>query len=66
MWGRFFAPLHRAGFRVVALDAPCFGRSSGPTGQANLWRADDAELVMRVVKVKIHSTISLPSDMANA
>ena len=55
VWGRFFVPLHRAGFRVVALDAPCFGRSSGPTGQANLWRADDAELVLRLLRVRMSS-----------
>lgn len=48
-WARFWAPLHRAGYRVVAFDAPCFGQSSGPAGQANLFRADDAELVIRVI-----------------
>ena len=53
VWGHFFVPLHRAGFHVVAMDAPCFGRSSGPTAQANLWRADDAALVLRLLKVNI-------------
>ena len=46
-----FAP--RAGFDVLALSAPCFGRSAGSareTGQANLWRADDSELVVRVLR----------------
>ena len=32
-WARFWAPLHAAGFDIIALDAPCFGRSSGPAGQ---------------------------------
>ena len=50
-WSRFFGMLSRAGFRVVAFDAPCFGRSSGDaTGQANLWRADDAKLVVGLLE----------------
>ena len=48
-WARFWVPLHQAGFRVVAFDAPCFGQSSGPAGQANLFRTDDAELVIRII-----------------
>ena len=51
-WARFFAPLHEAGFNVIALDAPTFGRSGGTpreSGQANLWRTDDAALVTRLL-----------------
>ena len=50
-WSRFFGALSRDGFRVVAFDAPCFGRSSGDaTGQANLWRSDDAKLVVGLLE----------------
>ena len=50
-WARFFGTLSRGGFRVVAFDAPCFGRSSGDaTGQANLWRSDDAKLVVGLLE----------------
>ena len=52
-WIKFFAPLHAAGFNIIALDAPCFGRSGGSareSGQANLWRADDAALVIRLLR----------------
>jgi len=35
---------------VLAVDAPCFGQSSGPTGQANLWRGDDAALLLRLLE----------------
>ena len=50
-WANFFDALSRDGFRVVAFDAPCFGRSSGEaTGQANLWRSDDAKLVVGILE----------------
>ena len=52
-WAAFFGPLHDAGFNIIALDAPCFGRSGGAareSGQANLWRADDASLVLRLLQ----------------
>jgi hypothetical protein len=52
-WAAFFGPLHDAGFNVLALDAPCFGRSGGSareSGQANLWRVDDAALVLRLLR----------------
>ena len=48
-WAAFFPALHAAGYHILALDAPCFGRSSGPTAQANLWRRDDAALVIRLL-----------------
>lgn len=51
-WAAFFEPLHAAGFNIIALDAPCFGRSGGSereSGQANLWRADDTSLVLRLL-----------------
>lgn len=50
-WARFFGALSAEGFRVVAFDSPCFGRSSGDaTGQANLWRSDDAKLVVGLLE----------------
>lgn len=50
-WANFFSTLSLSGFRVVAFDAPCFGRSSGAaTGQANLWRDDDAKLVVGLLE----------------
>jgi pimeloyl-ACP methyl ester carboxylesterase len=52
-WAAFFGPLHDAGYNIIALDAPCFGRSGGASresGQANLWRADDASLVLRLLQ----------------
>lgn len=53
-WAYFFKPLHDAGFHVIALDAPCFGRSGGnhprESGQANLWRVDDYKLVIRLLQ----------------
>ena len=52
-WARFFKPLHDAGFHVLALDAPCFGRSGGTadeSGNARLWNLHDAELVVRLLQ----------------
>ena len=50
-WANFFSTLSAGGFRVVAFDAPCFGRSSGAaTAQANLWRNDDAKLVVGLLE----------------
>eukprot|EP00518_Triparma_eleuthera_P004760 CAMPEP_0182465206 /NCGR_PEP_ID=MMETSP1319-20130603/9054_1 /TAXON_ID=172717 /ORGANISM="Bolidomonas pacifica, Strain RCC208" /LENGTH=772 /DNA_ID=CAMNT_0024664899 /DNA_START=405 /DNA_END=2723 /DNA_ORIENTATION=+ len=50
-WHRFFPALIEAGYDVVAMDAPGFGRSDGAAGQANLWRADDAELVLDILNL---------------
>jgi len=35
-WGRFFPRLYEEGYDIIALDAPCFGRSSGPTAQVQI------------------------------
>lgn len=32
-WGRFWAPMLRMGYHVLAFDAPGFGRSSGASGR---------------------------------
>ena len=51
VWIKFFEPLAKAGFNIIAFDAPCFGRSSGAsTGQANLWRSNDYELILRLLE----------------
>jgi len=52
-WARFFKPLHDSGFHVLALDAPCFGRSGGTadeSGNARLWNLHDAQLVVRILQ----------------
>jgi pimeloyl-ACP methyl ester carboxylesterase len=51
-WAKFWPRLHSEGIFILAFEAPCFGRSSGQaTGQANLWRYDDAELIIRLLEV---------------
>lgn len=49
-WSAFFPALARVGFSILAIDAPGFGQSSGPAGQANLWRGRDAFLTTRLLE----------------
>ena len=48
-WSNLFPHFHDS-HSIIAIDAPCFGRSSGPSGQANLWRIDDALLINRLLE----------------
>ncbi len=50
-WSRLFASDLPPDVQVIAFDAPCFGRSSGPSGQANLWRMSDGDLVLSILSL---------------
>jgi len=49
-WGRFWAPMLRQGFHLLAFDAPGFGRSHGAACQTIAWRDWDADLVLMLLQ----------------
>jgi pimeloyl-ACP methyl ester carboxylesterase len=59
-WCTLF-PSFRQTHAILAIDFPCFGRSSGPSGQANLWRSSDSDLIHRLL-----SSLSCPPSSVDA
>ena len=64
-WAALFAPLHAAGFNVLAVDAPCFGRSGGSACESALMPAprggEPTCLVVVVVRhLQQHLCLGMP------
>ena len=49
VWSKMVEPLYNAGFSVVLVDLPGFGRSSGDNLQTRIWKNDGPEILSSII-----------------